>query len=367
MDYLELVKTVGILTGISGGLALLMSIAQNTVGNYGEKTIVINGEKELTMDGGDTLLAGLIDNEVFLPSACGGKGTCGYCKCKVVSGGGQILPTETGLVTPDEIAQGIRLSCQLKVKEDIKIEVPEEYLSLKQYETTVTRIDDVTDTIKHVFLKLPEGEEIIFKPGQYVQILAPEYQGNDEEVYRAYSIASSPSKTTEIELLIGYIPEGIATTYVHQHLQVGDKLNIIGPFGHFFYQDTDKPMIFVGSGTGVAPNLSIVRYMQENNIQRPGLFLSAGRHVDDLFLQDEFAQMKKALPNLNFRFSVTQPEPGAWNGPTEWVTDGLKLLIDDASGMEAYLCGSPVTIEQIVTILKEKGMSEDQIFYDKFQ
>ncbi len=367
MDYLELAKTVGILTGISGGLALLMSIAQNTIGNYGEKEITINGEKKLIMDGGDTLLAGLIDNEVFLPSACGGKGTCGYCKCKVLSGGGQLLATETGLVTPEEAAEGIRLSCQLKVKEDIQIEIPQEYLDLKQWETVAYRIDDVTPTIKRVFLRLPEGEEINFKPGQYVQILAPEYQGNDEEVYRAYSIASSPSKKDEIELLIGYIPEGIATTYVHQHLKEGDTLNIIGPFGHFFYQDTDKPMIFVGSGTGIAPNLSILRYMQENDIQRPGIFLSAGRKIEDLPMKEEIDAIAADLPNIKMIWSVTGADPGTWDGPTEWVTDGLKKLVDYAKDSEAYLCGSPVTIEQIVDVLTEKGMTEDEIFYDKFQ
>lgn len=367
MDYVELAKTVGLLTGISGGLALLMSIAQNTIGNYGEKTITINDDKAIVMDGGDTLLSGLIDNEVFLPSACGGKGTCGYCKCKVVSGGGPLLPTETGFVTPEEAAQGIRLSCQLKVKEDLKIEIPSEYLDLKQWETEVVRIDDITPTIKHVFLKLPEGEEINFKPGQYVQILAPEYQGNDEEVYRAYSIASPPSKKHEIELLIGYIPEGIATTYVHQHLKVGDSLNIIGPFGDFFYQDTDKPMVFIGSGTGIAPNLSILRYMQENNIQRPGVFISAGRKLEDLPLQEEFKQIAKDLPNINFVWSVTGAEPGTWEGPTEWVTDSLRKQIDSTAAMEAYLCGSPRTIEQLVDILEEKGMPEEQIFYDKFE
>ena len=367
MDFFELAKTVGILTGISGGLALLMSVAQNTIGNYGEKQVVINGEKEVTMDGGDTLLAGLIDNEVFLPSACGGKGTCGYCKCKVVSGGGPLLPTETGFVTPEEAAQGIRLSCQLKVKEDIRIEIPEEYLDLKQWETVVRKIEDVTPTIKRVYLKLPEGEEINFKPGQYVQILAPEYQGNDEEVYRAYSISSAPSKKDEIELLIGYIPEGIATTYVHQHLQEGDTLNIIGPFGHFFYQDTDKPMVFVGSGTGIAPNLSILRYMQENDIQREGIFISAGRKVEDLPMKEEIDAIAADLPNIKMLWSVTGAEPGTWDGPTEWVTDGLRKALDDGADKEAYLCGSPVTIEQIVEILKEKGMSEEEIFYDKFE
>lgn len=367
MDFLELAKTVGLLTGISGGLALLMSIAQNTIGNYGEKTITINGEKQVVMDGGDTLLAGLIDNEVFLPSACGGKGTCGYCTCVVKSGGGSLLPTETGFITPELAEKGWRLSCQVKVKEDIEIDIPEEYLDLKMWETTVRKIEDVTPTIKRVYLKLPEGEEIDFKPGQYVQILAPEYQGNDEEVYRAYSISSSPSKRDEIELLIGYIPEGIATTYVHQHLKEGDVLNIIGPFGHFFYQDTEKPMIFVGSGTGIAPNLSILRYMQENKIDRPGYFISAGRKIDDLPMKEEIDAIAADLPHIQMVWSVTGAEPGTWDGETLWVTDALKKLVADTSDYEAYLCGSNVTIEQIVNILQERGMPEDQIFYDKFE
>lgn len=367
MDFNNVLITVGVLAGIGGALALLMSVAQSTIGNFGEQTITVNNEKKLTMDGGDTLLAGLIDNEVFIPSACGGKGSCGYCKCNVTSGGGQFLPTERGYVTPEEEKEGVRLACQVKVKEDIAIEIPEEYLSLKQYDAIVTKITDVTDKIKHIFLKLPEGEEMEFKAGQYVQLLAPEYPGNDEEVYRAYSIASTPTKKDEIELFIGYIPEGIATTYVHQHLKEGQTVQIIGPFGHFFYQPGDREMVLAGIGTGMAPIMSILRYMRDNNItDRKATFYISARTEKDFYLMDELQEIKEKLPNVNYVFSLTRGDD-TWKGEVGRVTDTIPRLAGDLSNAEAYLCGSPVMIDGVVESLKEKGMPEENIFYDKFE
>lgn len=182
---------VVVISGISGILALLLSIANRTIGDYGEKKLTINDEKEYTVDGGDSLLATLVSEEIFIPSACGGKGSCGYCKVHVSEGGGQFLPTEAGYVNPEEQAEGVRLSCQLKVKEDIKIEIPEELFNVRQYDYQVTKLDVVTPKIKHLRLELPKDKEIKFKPGQYIQILTPTYKGNDELFVMSLSVTNT--------------------------------------------------------------------------------------------------------------------------------------------------------------------------------
>jgi Na+-transporting NADH:ubiquinone oxidoreductase subunit F len=170
-----ILRTVLIISGITGLLAFLLSLANKTIANYGEKKMIVNQEKEFMVSGGDTLLSVLVEEEIFIPSACGGKGSCGYCKVKVVEGGGRFLPTEAGYVSPEEQKEGVRLSCQLKVKEDIQIEIPDELFNVKQYDYDIEFIHDVTPKIKHLRLKLPDNETINFKPGQYIQILTPKY------------------------------------------------------------------------------------------------------------------------------------------------------------------------------------------------
>lgn len=362
--------SVGVVSGITGFLALLLSIAQNTIGNYGEQKVKINGEKEVTVDGGSSLLSGLVENEIFIPSACGGKGSCGYCKCKVTAGGGEILPTEVGLVTPEEQAEGIRLSCQLKVKETVEIEIPEEYLSLKQYQTKVVGLDNVTDIIRHVTLELPEGEEIRFKPGQYVQLLAPEYEGNDEEVYRAYSLASTNSWKNKIQLFIGYVPEGVATTYVHHHLNLGDAATIIGPFGHFFYQeDSQREMILIGNNTGLAPLMSIIRHMRENKIDRKATLYTNAKDEQELYIVKELEEVKKELPNFDYIIGMAEVPEGLDSEIEIYEGFATDLIKDnhDVAEAEAYLCGSPFVLDILVTMLTENGIPEDRIYYDKFQ
>lgn len=365
-------ETIGItvlaISGITGVLALLLSIANRTIANYGEKKITINKEKDLTVDGGDTLLTALIDQKIFIPSACGGKGSCGYCKVKVTEGGGTILPTELGYVSPNEQKEGIRLSCQLKVKEDLKIEIPEELFSVKQFNYHVAFLKDVTPTIKHLRLELPDNEEISFKPGQYIQLLAPKYKGNEEEVYRAYSIASSPMDTKAVELYIGYVKNGVATTFVHNHLKQGDTVTLVGPYGDFFYQDSNREMVMVAIGTGMAPIMSILKYMRDNKIDRKVTFYFGARTAEDLFEMDTLAELATALPNFKMISCLSKPtEACNWSGDTGRVTDLLQKYLSEGETKEAYLCGSPVMIDSVIPILKEKGMPDDQIFYDKFE
>ncbi|WP_459129436.1 2Fe-2S iron-sulfur cluster-binding protein [Guggenheimella bovis] len=360
--------SVGVISAIATFLALLLSIAQNTIGNYGEKEITINKDKVVKVDGGDTLLSGLIENDVFLPSACGGKGSCGYCKCKVVKGGGQILPTETGFISEEEQKEGYRLACQCKIKEDVEISVPEEILSLKQYHATVTDIYDATEIIKHITFTFKEGEEVHFKAGQYMQLLAPEYEGNDEEVYRAYSISSPPSFKNGVTLIIGYIPNGIATTYVHHFLKVGDEATLIGPFGDFFYQeDSTREMLLIGTGTGLAPLLSILRHMRDIGSTRKATLYTNARTPEDLYIKEELDELKKSLPGFDYVLALKPvPEGYEWNGPTGYATNAIKEK-ENLEEAEAYLCGSPRMLDGIVTMLKELGVPEERIYFDKFE
>lgn len=364
----DIIVSVATLSAISGGLALFLSIANRTIANYGDKKLTINGEKEYTVDGGSSLLSTLIDQEIFVPSACGGKGSCGYCKVQVLDGGGQVLPTEMGYLTEKDLANKVRLACQCKVKEDIQITIPEELFNVKQYDYTIEFMKDVTDTIKHVRFALPPGREINFKPGQYIQIYVPPYDGNDEEIYRAYSLASAPSDNKAIELYVGYIPNGISTTYIHKILKMTDKVTIVGPFGHFYYQHSDREMIMVAGGTGLAPIMSILLYMHENKIDRKCTFFFGARSAKDLFMMDRLRQMEKDMPNFTLIPALTSAAPeDNWTGDTGFINNVVAKYISDASDKEAYMCGSPVMINATSETLKTLGMPEDNIYYDKFE
>jgi len=356
------------LTLITAVFAVLLTIADRTIGNYGIVKLTINEEKEYNVDGGSSLLSTLNSEKIFIPSACGGKGTCGYCKVQILDGGGPILATEFPFLTQEEMDNHVRLSCQCKVKQDIKIEIPEDLFNVKEFEATVESIEVLTNTIKRLRFKLPEGEEISFKPGQYVQLKAPLYEGNDEEVYRAYSIASSPTEKEFLELIIGYIPEGIATTYVHHHLEVGSKVTINGPFGDFYYQDTDAEMIMVATGTGVAPILSLLNYMKDNDIKRKARFYFGAKTPDDLFLLDHFKELEETLFDFKFIPTLSRIKEGdtSWVGEVGRVNNAIEKLLEENENQEAYLCGNEAMIDSVVKSLTGKGVKEEKIYFDKF-
>lgn len=362
-----LITTITI-TSITGVLAFLLTLADRTINNYGEVKITINDEKEYIVEGGSSLLSSLMEQQIFIPSACGGKGTCGYCKVKVLEGGGPVLPTETPFLTQDELKQNVRLSCQCKVKQELKIQIPEELFNVKEYEATVESIEDMTSVIKKLRLRLKEGEEINFKPGQYIQLKAPIYKGNDEEVYRAYSIASPPTQKNYIDLIIGYVPDGIVTTYVHKFLKEGDTVYLNGPYGDFCYQkDSDREMIMVAVGTGMAPILSILHYLKENNINRKATFYFGAKTPDDLFLLDELKNFEETLFDFKFIPTLSRiTEEHNWSGEKGRVNNALEKYIIDGENKEAYLCGNPPMIDTVVSVLQKIGIPEELIFFDKF-
>ena len=251
---ITLLVSIAVISLISVFLSLLMVIADATIGNYGVVKITINeGIRDLEVLGGQPLLRSLQQEGIFIPSACGGRGSCGLCKVKVVEGGGEYLPTELPFISEEERAQQIRLSCQVKVKNDIAIEIPEELFYVKEFSTTVEKIRNLTHDIKEVTLRLIDPGEITIKAGQYIQFVVPEYEDLDEEVYRAYSVASPPGDATHVELEIRLVPGGICTTYVHEHLKEGDTVTINGPYGDFYLRESDAPIIFIAGGSGMAP------------------------------------------------------------------------------------------------------------------
>jgi Na+-transporting NADH:ubiquinone oxidoreductase subunit F len=348
-------------------LALLMLIAEAWIADYGEVEVVVNGESRFKVEGGTSLLSTLKEHNLFIPSACGGRGSCGLCKVRVERGGGMTLPTEEAWLSDAEKKERVRLSCQLRVKDDLAVRVPEELLSVREYRPVVESIRDLTHDIKELTLKLPGDTPIEFKAGQFIQLEVPEYELTDEPVYRAYSIASPPSGRNAIELEIRYVPNGICTTYVHRHLKEGDTLTLNGPYGDFFLRDTEREIVFIAGGSGMAPVKSILEDMVDKGISRKSRYFFGARSLRDLFLVQSMKELEAKLPDFRFIPALSEPAPeDDWEGETGLVTEVVKRHVPDASEMEAYLCGSPLMIDACIEVLKLGGMPEGRIYYDKF-
>ena len=363
----EVLTTVSIISAISVFLAALLTMAERFLLNYGICKITINNDRVVEVNGGNHLLGSLLQYDIFIPSACGGRGSCGLCKVKVLSGGGPLLPTETPYLTRQEQGNHIRLACQVKVRSDVKIEIPEELFNIREYTTTVEKIENLTYDIKTLYLRLPEGEEINFKAGQYVQLKIPKYGNNAEEVYRAYSIASSPSDKSRIQLIIRRVPDGTSTTYIFDHLNEGDKLDLNGPYGEFYIRDSDREMICIAGGSGLAPIKSILHFMADNNIRKKATFFFGCVKGRDLYYMDEMKAFEDKIPDFRFIPALSAPEEGdEWTGETGLITEVVDRYIIDGSEMEAYLCGSPGMIDACIKVLRRKGVPEDRIYYDKF-
>ena len=362
-----LLISIGAITALTVFLAIILVTADAFIANYGECRLTINGKKELVVKGGRSLLSTLMEEEIFIPSACGGRGSCGLCKLKVESGAGQYLPTELPWISKEEQSGNVRLSCQVKVKNDMEIRIPEELFSVKQYKTRVESIKDLTHDIKEVRFRLLSPETIEYKAGQFVQILTPEYKLSDEQVFRAYSMSSVPSDQNVIELEIRLVPEGICTTWVHQFLKEGDEVTINGPYGDFHLRDTERDIICIAGGSGNAPIKSILLDMAEKGNNRKASYFYGARSRRDLVLPDEMAAIMKDLPNYKYIPVLSEPdENDDWDGETGWVTDAVARYLETGDNVEAYLCGSPGMIDACIKVLTGKGVPEELIFYDKF-
>ncbi len=360
-------KDIAVLAGISGLLAILLVIAERWLNNYGDCKIDINGKRDLTVKGGNNLLASLGEEQIFLPSACGGRGSCGACKCKITAGGGPLLPTEKPFLSQAELAQGIRLSCQVKVKSDLAIQIPESIFNIRKFSSVISEIVDYTYDIKGVTFELDPGETIDFKAGQYVQLLTEPYARMKQRVSRAYSISSRPELNTCIQLIIRLVPEGICTTWVHNHLKLGDRVSFTGPYGDFFLRDTSADILFVAGGSGKAPIKSILEHLREVGTQRRMTYFFGARTPRDLYLTEEMQSFEQVFPDFHYVpvLSHAAPEDN-WQGKTGYVMPLFKDAIRDPQNTEAYLCGSPGMINAVIKALTELGVDRDKIYFDSF-
>jgi Na+-transporting NADH:ubiquinone oxidoreductase subunit F len=367
--YADLILGILVLCAISAVLALLLEVADSYLADYGEKLIRVNDQKDLLVKAGRPLLSTLMEEGLFIPSACGGRGTCAYCKVKVMEGGGPVLPTETPYLSPSELEGHVRLSCQVKVKDDLRIQIPEELFLVREFRARVIQIQDLTPQIKGLRLRIlspPEG--IRFTAGQYVQLEVPRYKHTSGPEYRAYSIASGPQESVEFELVVTRVPEGAVTTYVHDYLKEGEELRVTGPFGEFRLRDSDRDRVLIATGSGLAPFLSMLHQIEgEPREGKTTLFFGA-RTGKDLYYLPELRGFAEKIPRFTFIPTLSRPtEEDHWEGEKGRVTNLIEKHVQENAEVDAYLCGSPDMVESCIAVLKRKGIPGGRIFFDKFE
>lgn len=352
--------------GLAVALAGLLIVAERFLVNYGLCKLDINaGEKPLEVMGGQTLLSTLYANEIFIPSACGGKGSCGYCKITVTDGGGPLLPTETPYLTRHEIRANVRLACQVKIREDIYIRIPEEMLNVKMFKAEVEYAEKLTHDIREIRMRLIEPADISQRPGQYVQVEAPSPDG---PVFRAYSISSPSYDSNAVELMVRLIPGGIGSTYLHQ-VQVGDPITFTGPYGEFVMsEDPSVEIICVGGGCGMAPMKNIIYTIYKRWPERSCWLFFGCRTTQDVFYLEPFKELAAKHPNFHVVYALSDElkSDEKWEGETGFIHLAADKMLTSNVPRQAFLCGPPPMIEAVTRVLEEKGLKPEDIFYDKF-
>ena len=402
----EILLGVGMFTVIVLSLVALILVARAWLVSSGDVTIEINGERKITVPAGSKLLQTLAGQDIFLSSACGGGGSCAQCKCIVESGGGEMLATEEAHFTRRDAAEGWRLSCQTPVKQDMKIRVPEEVFGVKKWECTVESNHNVATFIKELTLRLPEGENVDFRAGGYVQLECPPHEVNyrdfdihedyhddwnrfdlwrfiskvDEPVIRAYSMANYPGEKGIVKFNIRVaspppkssdIPPGKMSSWVF-NLKPGDRVTVYGPFGEFFAKETDNEMVFIGGGAGMAPMRShIFDQLKRLHSKRKISFWYGARSLREAFYVDEFDQLAKDNPNFTWHLALSDPLPeDNWTGPTGFIHNVLyeNYLKDHPApeDCEYYMCGPPMMNAAVIKMLTDLGVERDSIFLDDF-
>ena len=404
---LEVGLSVALFTGIVLVLVAVILVARSRLVAEGSVKVTINGERGVQLPVGVKLLNGLADLGIFIPSACGGGGTCGQCSCRVLEGGGAILPTETSLITPREAKEHYRLSCQVAVKQDMKIEVPEEIFGIRKIECTVVSNHNVASFIKELVVQLPEGEELDFRAGGYIQIECPphdlkftefdiderfrdewdrhnlwRYESHVKEtVSRAYSMASFPLERTVVKLNVriatpppgadASVPPGIMSSYIF-NLKPGDKVTISGPYGEFFAKDTDNEMVFIGGGAGMAPmRAHIFDQLKRIHTKRKITFWYGARSLKEMFYVEDFDELARDNDNFQWHIALSEPLPeDNWTGYTGFIHQVLydEYLADHPApeDCEYYLCGPPMMNTAVIKMLEDLGVTRDHIMLDDF-
>jgi len=407
-EYTEIVLGVGMFTAVVLALVAVILSARSKLVSTGDVTIEVNGDPEKTIKAkaGDKLLATLANNGVFLSSACGGGGTCAQCKCQVFEGGGSMLPTEESHFTKRDAREGWRLSCQVPVKQDMKIEVEDEVFGVKKWECTVESNPNVATFIKELTLKLPEGENVDFRAGGYVQLESPpfevnfsdfdieeEYRGDwekfgffdlktvsKENVIRAYSMANYPEERGVVKFNIRIatpppgttnVQPGIMSSYVFD-MKPGDTVTVYGPFGEFFAKDTDAEMVFIGGGAGMAPMRShIFDQLKRLKSSRKISFWYGARSLRELFYQDEYDALADEFDNFEWHVAMSDPQPeDNWEGLTGFIHNVLydQYLKDHPApeDCEFYMCGPPIMNQSVIQMLEDLGVEPENIMLDDF-
>ena len=405
---MEIILGVVMFTLIVLVLSVLILFAKSKLVKSGDVLIEVNGEadKQFHTPAGGKLLNTLSDQGIFISSACGGGGSCGQCRVTVKEGGGEILPTELSHITKREAKEGCRLACQVAVKSDMKIELPEEIFGVKKWECDVISNDNKATFIKELKLRIPEGEAVPFRAGGYIQIecephdvnyadfdVPEEYRGDwdkynlfryrsvvKEPCIRAYSMANYPDEKGMIMLNVRIAtpppsapdaPPGIMSSYIWS-LKPGDKVTISGPFGEFFAKDTDAEMVFIGGGAGMAPMRShIFDQLKRLSSKRKISFWYGARSLREMFYQDEFEQLARDNPNFTFHIALSEPLPeDNWTGYTGFIHNVLyeHYLRDHQApeDCEFYMCGPPMMNASVITMLHSLGVEDENILLDDF-
>ncbi len=415
MDPTIIIITAGILVFLIIILTLTAAIlaAEAKLVNKGNVRITINDDesKSIETQAGSTLLNTLSSNDILLPSACGGGGSCGVCRCRVLEGGGELLPTEEGHISRADARNHWRLSCQVKVKENMRIEVPAEVFAINKWECEVVSNNNVATFIKEFVVRLPEGERLHFESGGYIQIEAPPYDvaykdievqdkfredwdkydvwslkaRNDETVVRAYSMANHPAEGNIIMLNVrvatpppdrekgGWkdVPPGIMSSYIFTR-KPGDKVTISGPYGEFFIQETEREMVYIGGGAGMAPLRSHIFHLFHTlKTGRRVSYWYGARSMRELFYEDHFRAIEKEFPNFTFHIALSEPLPeDNWTGPVGFIHSVVRdhYLKDHEApeDIEYYLCGPPMMLSAVLKMLDDLGVEPEMIRFDDF-
>ena len=391
-------------------LVAILLLARKKLTPQGEVKLQVN-DKEFNVSPGSSVLSTLSGQNIFLPSACGGGGTCGLCKCQVIEGGGSILPTETGYFTRKEQQDNWRLGCQVKIRQDLKIQIPEEIMGIKKWDCEVVSNRNVATFIKEFVVRLPEGEKLDFKSGGYIQIDVPKYEmtfkdvkveelfrdewdkfnmwdlktKNTEETFRAYSMANHPAEGNIIMLNIriatppwdrakgGFmnVTPGICSSYIFSR-KPGDKVTISGPYGEFFIKNTEREMIYIGGGAGMAPLRSHIFHLFHTlKTNRKVSYWYGARSKREIFYEDEFRKIEKQFPNFTFHIALSEPkEEDKWNGLKGFIHqvlyDEYLSKQDEPEEIEFYLCGPPMMNSAVQKMLYDLGVPNEMVDFDDF-
>jgi Na+-transporting NADH:ubiquinone oxidoreductase subunit F len=352
-----------VMNGLVISILIILILIKRYVAVYDDYTITISDEKSITVHGGDTLASSLQKNDIFIPSACGGKGTCGFCKIKITDGISAPISIEEAVLPYKNLISGYRLSCQTKVRNDMTIDLPEDYLNVKEYTGEITKIEILTHDIKRFQIKLITPDEITFKSGQFV-VVTP-IPGET----RAYSIASIKQLKDMIFIEVKKIPNGLCSTYLHA-LKVHEKITFFGPYGDFFLKDTDHKVICVAGGVGLAPMKPIIGEIISSYEEREVELYYGARTIDDMYDYDKYVNLTK---NPKFKFYPALSEineilhhPSGVVFDTGFINYQVEKRLTHGEDCEAYLCGPPIMVDAVIKTLKAKGVPEERIYFDKF-